>query len=248
MALAIIGGTGLEETAGNLSDRTEEQIATPYGQVLLTSGSLNGTPVVFLPRHGPEHESAPHKINYRANIYALKEKGVTGILAAAAVGSLKDDFAPGDFVLLDQFLDFTKNRLSTFFDEGKIVRHTDMTEPFAGSLRLALLRAAADLGTRIHPEGTYVCTEGPRFETPAEIRMFKILGADVVGMTVVPEVVLANELTIPYACVSVVTNMAAGIAGHNLTFEECDDVMAGRRDSLMGLLTAAAVIIGAGNG
>lgn len=221
MTLAIIGGTGLENAAGSLDKRKDEKVNTPYGKAALVRGRLGGGEIIFLARHGLSHDIPPHLINYRANIRALKDSGATHILAAAAVGSLRNDIGPGDFVLLDQFVDFTKARHSTFSDEGAPVKHTDMTEPYDGTLRRLLLKAAAEKGVELHKTGTYVCTEGPRFETPAEIAMFRKLGCDVVGMTGVPEVVLANELEIPYASLAVVTNYAAGLAGHNLTFQEC---------------------------
>ncbi len=221
MTLAIIGGTGLEKAAGSLDKRQDETVNTPYGEAALVRGRWGGGEIIFLARHGLNHDIPPHLINYRANIRALKDTGVTHILAAAAVGSLKNEISPGDFVLLDDFIDFTKTRAATFSGEGAPLKHTDETEPYDGTLRRLLLTAATEKGVELHRNGTYVCTEGPRFETPAEINMFRNLGADVVGMTGVPEVVLANELEIPYASLAVVTNYAAGMAGHNLTYQEC---------------------------
>jgi Purine nucleoside phosphorylase len=165
---------------------------------------------VFLPRHGEGHTCPPHMVNYRANIMALKQAGVESIIAVASVGSLRAHIRPGDFVLLDQFIDFTKSRTSTFFDGSEVV-HVDMTEPFCESLRKCVL-AAKPSGQKVHERGTYVCSDGPRFETAAEIKAYSAMGGDVVGMTVVPEVVLARELGMCYAGIAAVTNYAAGIS------------------------------------
>lgn len=240
MTLAIIGGTGLEELASSLSNRVDKIVENKYGKALLISGGIDGSPVVFLARHGLEHDTPPHLINYRANIMALKEAGATHILAAAAVGSVKQEIKPGDLVLIDQFIDFTKNRASTFSDFGKPLYHIDMTEPYDGNLRRLVMQAAADNGTELRPGGTYVCTEGPRFETAAEIKMFQILGADVVGMTNVPEVVLAAEMEIPYAALCVVTNFAAGMSGYGLTFAECAEEMGKRQSVILDVFIKAA--------
>lgn len=240
MTLAIIGGTGLEKMAAELDDRSDETLKTPYGDTAIVRGRLNGGELIFLARHGLGHNIPPHLINYRANIRALKDAGVTHILASAAVGSLKLEISPGDFVILDQFIDFTKTRVSSFFEAGEAVRHVDMTEPYDGNLRRLLLQAAGEKGIEFNRNGTYVCTEGPRFETPAEIEMFRGFGADVVGMTGVPEVTLADELEIPYAAVAIVTNYAAGLAGHRLTYEECAEEMDKWLATLMDIFVKAA--------
>lgn len=220
MAFAIIGGTGLQAVAQFLEESRTEEIETRYGQTQVVRGQADALDVVFLPRHGIEYSSPPHLINYRANIQALKDLGIDNILAGSAVGSLRPDLKPGDFVVVDQFIDFTRGRAGTFVEAGGEIKYTDMSEPYDGRLRQYLARAAEDKGVRLHPGGTYICTEGPRFETPAEIAMFQKFDADVVGMTTVPEVVLANEAGMSYATLSVVTNYAAGIAGKRLTFEE----------------------------
>lgn len=240
MALAIIGGTGLEKMAGNLDERRDDTVETAYGEATLVRGLLDGGDIIFLARHGIRHDIAPHNINYRANIQALKDAGATHIMAAAAVGSMKPEISPGDFVLLDQFIDFTQARASTFSGNGNPLRHVDMTEPYDGTLRRLLLNAATEKGVDLHKNGTYVCTEGPRFETPAEINMFRTLGGDVVGMTGVPEVVLANEARIPYAAVAVATNYAAGMSGHNLTYDECAGEMEKWLATLMDVFVRAA--------
>ena len=241
MELAIIGGTGVYDPA-MLADRRELNVQTPYGPINPTVGVYNGTEVVFLPRHGAAHSVPPHRINYRANLWGLRSLGVKRIVATTAVGSLNPQMRPGEMVLIDQFLDFTKGRPSTFFEGGSHgVVHVDYTEPYCPEVRAIILNVAAGAGYNIHDGGVYVCTEGPRFETPAEIRMFEKLGGDLVGMTNVPEVVLAREAGICYATVSMVTNFAAGIAEGPLTHEEVVALMQANnerlRQLLMGVIT-----------
>ena len=225
--IAIIGGTGVCDPK-ILSNVREGYLDTYYGSIRYWKGTYNDRDLIFLARHGRMHSIPPHLINYRANILGLKRLGVTAILATTAVGSMNPEYKPGDFVLPDQFIDFTKSRHTSFFDGGTNgVVHVDMTEPYCPTLRRNVIQAAAELGDcRLHDKGTYVCTEGPRFETPAEIRMFQKLGGDIVGMTNVPEVCLAREAEICYATVSMVTNFAAGISDKPLTHEEVVDAMA----------------------
>lgn len=223
---AIIGGTGVYDPH-LLEDVTSCEIATPYGAVEVQIGTYKGVRVAFMPRHGKGHSIPPHKINYRANIWGLKALGVETILATAAVGSINPEMRPGDFVIVDQFLDFTKGRAATFFDEGdQGVVHIDVTEPYCPYVRGVLVEVGARLGFPLHPRGTYVCVEGPRYETAAEIRAFRILGGDVVGMTSVPEVVLAREAGICYATMAMVTNMGAGMNGRALSHDEVVEIMA----------------------
>ena len=209
MDFGVIGGTGLYQFAEGGEPLA---VATRYGRVEVARARVNDTTVFFLPRHGRGHDIPPHQVNYRANIAALKELGVGNILASAAVGSMCDQLPPGSLALLCQFLDFTHGRPGTFFDgeQGKVV-HVDMTSPYCPHLRAELLAAAAALAEEVHAEATYVCAQGPRFETPAEINMFRKLGGDVVGMTNLPEVALAREAGICYAAVAIVTNWAAGV-------------------------------------
>ncbi|BDG60081.1 S-methyl-5'-thioadenosine phosphorylase [Caldinitratiruptor microaerophilus] len=236
---ALIGGTGVYDPA-ILTGLREEQVSTPYGDVRVKVGTYRGKEVAFLARHGEKHSVPPHRINYRANIWALKRLGVERIIATTAVGSLNLDMRPGDFVFCDQFLDFTKGRPSTFFEGGpEGVVHVDFTEPYCPELRGVLAEAAKTLGLGFHREGTYVCTEGPRFETPAEIKAYQRLGGDVVGMTGVPEVVLAHEAGICYSTVSMVTNFAAGISPQPLTHEEVLEVMAQNAERLRRLAMLA---------
>lgn len=237
---AIIGGTGVCDVK-LLQHPEEGSVDTFYGTIHYIKGEYQGKPIIFLPRHGKNHSIPPHLINYRANILGLKRLGVTSIIATAAVGSLSKDIKPNEFLLPDQFMDFTKLRHTSFFDGGENgVVHTDMTHPYCQTLRNTILRTAADLGDyTIHPNGTYVCTEGPRFETPAEIQMYCRLGGHVVGMTNVPEVCLAREAEICYAAVCMVTNFGAGISEHILTHEEVLACMAENSQRLRILLMKA---------
>lgn len=225
METAIIGGTGVYDP--ELLDNIREIVVdTIYGRVKLMAGSYQGTEIAFIPRHGSDHGVPPHLINYRANIMALHQSGVKNIIATAAVGSLNFELKPGQYVLADQFLDFTKNRQHTFFEGGSQgVSHCDMTVPYCPDLRKSLADAGQDLGLDVFNGGVYVCTEGPRFETTAEIKMFKMLGGDLIGMTSVPEVSLARELGMCYANISIVTNFAAGISGAVLTHSEVVEMM-----------------------
>lgn len=217
MKYGIIGGTGIY----NLKKISEEKtISTPFGDINITVVKSGLDEIVFLPRHGKEHKMPPHKVNYRGNIWALKEYGVEKILAIAAVGSLKEEIAIGDMIVINDFIDFTKNRIGTFFEgnNGKVA-HVSMIDPYCKGLRKKL----KDKG--LVREGIYVCTEGPRFETAAEIRFYASIGGDVVGMTNVPEVVLAKELGLCYACVGIVTNMCTGLVKKETSTKEILDTV-----------------------
>ncbi len=231
--LAFIGGTGfdLRGPASPFSNPRDEKIETRWGAANITRAVLDdasnagfkGREIVFLHRHAqpdnPTDKSVPpHKINYRANIAALKKIGVTGILASTAVGGLRAEWSSGTLVLLDQFLDVTTNRAKTFFDSRAV--HIDVTNPYCARLRSTLLEAAHETGIGLEDGGTYLCADGPRFETAAEVRTYAKWGADVVGMTGVPECTLAREAEISYAGVSIVSNAAAGISSHPLSHEE----------------------------
>ncbi|HHY36239.1 MAG TPA: S-methyl-5'-thioadenosine phosphorylase [Firmicutes bacterium] len=218
--IAIIGGTGVYDL-DFLTEKKTITVATPYGVVSLETGFYQDIGIAFLARHGHDHSIPPHRINYRANIWALKELGVQRVLGTAAVGSLRRDLSPGQQVLVDQFLDFTKQRPLTFFEGGKSspVVHTDLTEPYCPELRRFLLESAP-AGYSLHDGGVYVCTEGPRFETPAEIRFYAQVGGDVVGMTSATEAILARELGLCYATIAIVTNYAAGLYAKPLSQDE----------------------------
>lgn len=234
--LAIIGGSGVYNPS-MLEKVKEIKVETPYGMITPLVGEYQGRDVAFLPRHGVNHSVPPHRINYQANLWGLRSMGVERIIATTAVGSLNPQMKPGDFVLIDQFLDFTKNRRNTFFEGGDLgVAHVDYTEPYCPELRRVLLEAGRGMEVNLHDRGVYVCTEGPRFETPAEITMFSRLGGDLVGMTNVPEVVLAREVGICYATISMVTNFAAGISAGPLSHEEVLTIMGENTDHLRTLL------------
>ncbi len=209
--IGIIGGSGVDRPEAGF---TETVVETPYGKALTWIGAGDQADVVFLSRHGPEHVVPPHKVNYRANIKALQFLGVDRVIASFAVGGIAEDIPPGGVAALDQIIDLTSDRDATFFDGGESgLRHTPFTEPFSPGLREAIVALGPSHGLSIRPTGTYICTNGPRFETAAEIRMAEILGADVVGMTAMPEAILARELEIHYAGIAVSVNWAAGIKG-----------------------------------
>lgn len=236
--IAIIGGTGVYDPSV-LTNISKQEVITPYGNVEFKVGEYAGQKVAFIPRHGSSHAIPPHLINYRANIWAMKKIGVRKIVATTAVGSLNPAMKPGDFVLVNQFLDFTKGRVSTFFQGGKCgVVHVDLTDPYCPDLRMKIQKAAQRTNIALHLQGTYVCTEGPRFETPAEIKMFAHLGGDIVGMTNVPEVILAREAEICYATVSMITNFGAGISQNPLTHSEVIETMNANTEKIKKLIMA----------
>ena len=207
--IGIIGGSGLNK-ANFFEHGNEKRVSTAWGEpsAPLREGNIAGVPVVQLARHGLEHTLSPSQVNYRANIQALKDTGCTCILATTAVGSLRAEIEPGDLVVLDQFIDFTKQRKMTYFEDfgQQGVQHTSMADPFHPELRQALNETTADLHLRHHTSGTVVTIEGPRFSSRAESRMFRSWGADVVNMSIATEVVLAKELDIPYAALAMSTD------------------------------------------
>ncbi len=222
--LAIIGGTGLSLLKG-LKTNTTEQIETPYGKpsASYVCGKLNEKEIIFLARHGNPHIIAPHKINYRANIWGLKQLGVTEIIAVAAVGGITADMAPAHIALPDQLIDYSYGREHTFFaDNVEPVRHIDFTFPYHKQLRSRLMLAAEQAKLTINTCGTYGCTQGPRLETAAEIKRLEKDGCDVVGMTGMPEAALAKELNLDYAAITVVANWAAGKSEGEIEFCEIE--------------------------
>ncbi len=204
--IGIIGGTGVYDVE-ILKHAKEIRMRTPYGSPsdAVTVGDLKGRKVAFIPRHGKKHTIRPTDVNSRANIFALKKLGVQWILAPATVGSLREDYKPGDVVFVDQFIDRTTRREESFYTE-KQVCHISVADPFCPGLRKILIDSAKAVGISTHNAGTYVCIEGPRFSTKAESRMYKMWGADVVGMTLMPECVLAREAEICYATIATVTD------------------------------------------
>jgi 5'-methylthioadenosine phosphorylase len=210
--LAIIGGTGLTQLS-TLEVLRREVARTPYGEPsgALTFGWLCKREVVFLARHGYGHTIPPHRVNYRANLWALKTAGASSIVSIASVGGIRQDCTPGALVIPDQILDYTSGRASTFFDGADgVVRHIDFTHPYDETVRRKILTAAQDVGEAAIDGAVYAATQGPRLETAAEINRYERDGAAVIGMTGMPEAALARELEIPYAAINVVVNYAAG--------------------------------------
>ena len=219
--IAIIGGTGLTSING-LEITGREIVQTPFGEPSgpLVEGVLAGNKVYFLPRHGAGHTIPPHKINYRANIWALKEAGVEQVIAVNAVGGIREDMQPGALIIPDQIIDYTVSRTNTFFEEGlKQVVHIDFTEPFCESLRQTIIKAADKNSISIIKKGTYAATQGPRLETAAEVNRLEKDGCHLIGMTCMPEAALAREQELCYASISVVANLAAGRGDEALTME-----------------------------
>ncbi|MEM8923595.1 MAG: S-methyl-5'-thioinosine phosphorylase [Actinomycetota bacterium] len=249
----LITGSGFYQLPG-LADEATTDHGTPYGTVQLTTGRWRGHDVVFLPRHGRGHSIPPHAINYRANVWALADAGASAIVATAVSGGIGEAMTPGALVLISDFLDFTSGRETTFFDgasepgfgaggaadpESIGVSHTDMTTPYDPTMREALRHAAAAEDIDVVDGGVYCTTNGPRFETAAEITMMARLGGDLVGMTGYPEVALAAEAGVPYASVGVISNRAAGLAAADLSIDEIMAVIDGASDHLYRLIGGA---------
>jgi 5'-methylthioadenosine phosphorylase len=224
MKIGIIGGSGLEkgDVIQNLENRTVE---TPYGDSKLKEGSLYGEKIYIISRHGEKHEITPTNVNNRANIYALKKLGCKYILATTAVGSLREEIPPEDFVIVDQFIDFTKHRKTTFFEDFKDgVNHTVTADPFSEELRNYLIDSCKDLGFKYHPKGTVITIEGPRLSTRAESKMFQRWGADIINMSTAPEAALAKESKLEYAAIAMSTDYDCW-RGPGATWEEINKVM-----------------------
>lgn len=219
---AVIGGSGLARLAG-LDIRKRRVIRTPYGDPSspILSGYLNDQPVVFLARHGHGHTIPPHQVNYRANIWSLKQLGIQNIIAVGAVGAIRREFENGDLIIPDQLIDYTNSRAHTFYDgESKRVNHIDFTHPYTPRLREILVDCGLNNDIKLVDGATYAVTQGPRLETAAEIRKFKNDGADLVGMTSMPEAGLAREMGIKYALIALVVNPAAGLNAKQLMEKE----------------------------
>jgi len=204
--LAVIGGSGLYDAPG-ITQIEEITVRTPFGPPsdVIVRGRLGDTTLLFLPRHGRGHRIAPHRIDYRANVCAVKMLGATHLISISAVGSMQEHIAPGDFVVVDQFIDFTKSRASTFFDDG-IVAHVGFADPVCDKTSEALASAAERVGAKVHRGGTYICIEGPQFSTRAESRLYRSWGVSVIGMTAMPEAKLAREAELPYALLALATD------------------------------------------
>ncbi|MEE8402824.1 MAG: S-methyl-5'-thioadenosine phosphorylase [Candidatus Hydrothermarchaeaceae archaeon] len=238
--LGIIGGTGIYDPK-SVKEIAVKEVETPYGDApKVKIVEFDGKRIAFLPRHGKSHAIPPHMVNYRANIYALKQVGVDGIISTNSVGCINESLSPGDVVIPHDFLDFTKDRQSTFYDD--MVVHIDMSNPYCPEIRKALIEAAGAV-SNVSSRGVYACTQGPRFETPSEIRMLKTLGGDVVGMTGVPEVVLSREKEICYGSVCIVVNPAAGISEEKLTSTELMEIVRANEAKLREIVTGAIASI-----
>jgi 5'-methylthioadenosine phosphorylase len=227
--LAIIGGSGLSQLS-SMADMRRKVVRTPYGEPsgALTFGSIRGRDVVFLARHGYGHTIAPHEVNYRANLWALKEEKVAGVVSVASVGGIRKDLGPGTLLLPDQIIDYTWGRRSTYFEgAASQVTHIDFTEPYSAALRRRILEAARACGEKVVDRGTYAATQGPRLESAAEINRLERDGADVVGMTGMPEAALARELDLEYAALTVSANFAAGRgeSAHAVPLERIEAVL-----------------------
>ena len=221
--LAIIGGSGLYSLGEDFG--LEEQAArrTPYGDTSadVLQGRWQSIPVVFLPRHGPGHRVPPHRVNYRANIWALKQVGVSRIISVNAVGGITDEMKPGTLAVPDQLIDYSSGREQTFFDgdDGKVM-HVDFSWPYSAELRGVLTEVGLQRGQSLVTSGTYGSTNGPRLETAAEIKRMRNDGCNVVGMTGMPETALARELEIEYACLALVVNWAAGVEDEPISMQD----------------------------
>jgi 5'-methylthioadenosine phosphorylase len=226
---AIIGGSGLAKLSA-LQNTRRQVMRTPYGEPsgAMTFGVLAGREVVFLARHGYGHTIAPHEINYRANVWALRELGVSGVIAVATCGGIRHDLGPGTLVVPDQIIDYTHSRKSTFFEGSESpVTHIDFTQPYSARMRKVLIDAAAGCGESVVDGATYACTQGPRLETAAEIERIARDGGDIVGMTGMPEAALAREAGLDYAALGVIVNYAAGRGDskNEIKLDDLDHVM-----------------------
>jgi len=236
--VAIIGGSGLTNLK-NLEITRREVMRTPFGEpsAPLVFGQLGGQQTVFLARHGHGHTIPPHEVNYRANIWALKEVGVNQVIAVNAVGAITDSMVPASLVLPDQIIDYTYGRAHTFFgDDQKSVTHVDFTFPYCEELRQSLIVAARKAKLSLAAQGTYAATQGPRFESIAEIRRLERDGGDIVGMTGMPETSLARELGLCYACVAVVANPAAGKVAGVISLKEIERTLETGMEKVRSLL------------
>ncbi len=229
----VILGSGFEKA---LQPLETIEVETPFNlkKVLVFRVSIDDVETLAILRHGVAHENPPHMVEYRANIWSLKKLGVERLLAVNTVGAINPIMKPGDLTVPNNLIDFTKCRHYTFYDAQPVI-HVDFTKPYCEELRVLLVKSALKLGEMVWDKSTYVCTEGPRFETSAEIRMFRLLGADVVGMTGCPEAALARELGLCYASLCIVSNMAAGMQSR-ITSREVSDIALRKREAVMKIL------------
>ena len=228
--IVVLGGVGFNSYR-NFKVLT---VQTPYGEVLAYHNTIRGKRIAIIPRHSGKNHMPPHKINYRANIWAINVLGAKRVISTNSVGSMREH-PVGSFVVLDDFIDFTRNRPSTFYDDTTV--HIDVSEPYCAEIRKVLIRAL-EKQRFLYTEGIYACTEGPRFETRAEIHMLSKF-ADVVGMTGVPEVTLAKELSLCYASLALVTNQACGMTTHKLTADEVTEVVGKTQEAILAIISDA---------
>lgn len=240
--VAIIGGTGLYSMMDGFEMTGQQVVTTPYGEPSgpLVSGHLQGRKVVFLARHGFTHRLPPHRINYRANIWMLREAGADSILAVNAVGGINPRYGPERLVIPDQIIDYSYGREHTFFaDDLDRVVHIDFTSPYTETLRQALMKAGSNCQLDVVEDGVYACTQGPRLESAAEVRRLKQDGCDIVGMTGMPEAALAREAQVDYASIAVVANWAAGLTERELTMQQIESCLHNGMRSVQSLLLEA---------
>ncbi|MBM4248890.1 MAG: MTAP family purine nucleoside phosphorylase [Euryarchaeota archaeon] len=234
--IGIIGGSGLYESFRDMSDRKTDIMHTPHGVIDYTTGSWMGERIAFIPRHGPEHDLPPHRVRFKANIWALRELGVRRLVGTCAVGTLNQKIPPGRITVPDQLIDLTKETRSFFNGRREGVRHVDMTEPFCPALREVVREVSVETGPSVHIGGTYACFSGPTFETAAEIRMVKVLGGDLVGMTLAPEAKLAREAGICYLPVCMPVNWAAGLTRELLSHKQTLEQVGQMKGELVNLI------------
>ena len=238
--VGIIAGTGFYSLPA-LTGNQPRKVSTTYGDALVTSGKWNGIEIEFLTRHGADHSVPPSKVNYRANITALKELGVSRVIAINVVGGIDPTLKPGELSLIDDFVDFTSGRESTFFDgvQPGGVKHVDVVGAYDKRIREKLIAAAKRVGIPLRESGVYAGFNGPRFETPAEIRLAALAGATVVGMTGCPEVTLAKEAELAYAAIALVVNPAAGVSDLPITMEDISACLAAATGKVIQIIDAA---------
>lgn len=225
--VAVIGGSGFSSYEG-VEWHGEVDVATPYGDPScpLAIGVLHGVEILFLARHGLEHDIAPHRVNYRANLWSLRHQGAELVVALAAVGGIQQECSPGVIVLPDQIIDYTYGRDHTYVDAGEEVRHIEFTRPYCQELRSVLKDTAEELGITLISSGVYAATQGPRLESAAEVNRLERDGANIIGMTGMPEAALARELGLCYATLAMVVNYAAGRGQDTITAEEMESALA----------------------
>lgn len=243
MRVAIIGGTGIDEM-DCFSAGSPTRLVTRFGFADVVEAAMGDRQIIFVPRQGPAHSTPPSRIDYRAQIAALAKAGVDAVIGVCAAGSLRTDLIPGSLAILSDFIDLTKRRQATFFDsaDGPVV-HTDFTQPYCPAVSATLAECCEEIGVGCEPGAVYVGVEGPRYETPAEIRLYASWGGDVIGMTNLPEAVLAREAGLCYGALAVVTNLASGLSPTRLSHDDVRSAMASVAAKLQAILTRAAAAI-----